>query len=132
MCEVVRLKLDLEEHRAKLFTKFLSTLQGINEGLTSGAPIQRLELILIDGNLLQLTDRKDDPRGEIREQQTSGLQNGVVRVAHSDAGSPEHVQNARDKLVRAISFTAGFVPGSIANDTMPLRQRGQAIEPGGP
>lgn len=74
----------------------------------------------------------EDPRGEIREQQTSGLQSGVVRAADSAAASPEHVQNVRDRLVLANSFTAGFVPGSMANETMPLRQRGQAIEPGGP
>lgn len=46
--------------------------------------------------------------------------------------SPEHVQNVRDKLVLAISLTIGLVPGSLANETMPCRQRGQAIEPGGP
>ena len=109
------------------------TSQGINEGLTSGAPIQRLELIFIDGNLWQLKDRKEDPRGEIREQRNSGLQNGVVsEVVDSASASPEQVQNVRDKLVLAISLANGLVPGSLANETMPFRQRGHAIEPGGP
>lgn len=92
--------------------------------------MQRLELILTDGNRWQLRDRKEDPRGEILEQRNSGLQNGVSDVGSGT--SPEHEQNDRDKLVLAISLITGFVPGSIANETMPFRQRGHAIEPGGP
>ena len=93
--------------------------------------MQRLELILIDGNLWKLMDRKEDPRGNIREQRRSGLQNGVANEEDSSP-SLEHVQNDRDKLVLAISLTTGLVPGSLTNKTMPCRQRGHAIEPGGP
>lgn len=93
--------------------------------------MQMLELILIDGNLWQLMVRKEDPRGEIRVQYTSGLQRGVVIEVESGI-SLEHVQKDRDKLVLATALTVGFVPGSLANDTMPCRQRGHAIDPGGP
>ncbi|PPR91119.1 hypothetical protein GOBAR_AA29567 [Gossypium barbadense] len=46
--------------------------------------------------------------------------------------SLEHVQKDRDKLVLATALTIGFAPGSLTNDTIPCRQRGQAIEPIGP
>lgn len=46
--------------------------------------------------------------------------------------SLEQVQNDRDKLVLAISLAIGFVLGSLTNETMPFRQSGHAIEPGGP
>lgn len=85
----------------------------------------------MDGNLWQLRERKEDPRGEILEQHSSGLQNGVS--SEDDSGSsPEHVQNVRDKLVLAISLTTGLVAGSLTNETIPCRHRGHAIEPGGP
>lgn len=93
--------------------------------------MQRLELIFIDGNLWKLMERKEDPRGNIREQRRSGLQNGVANEEDSSP-SLEHVQNDRDKLVLAISLTTCLVPGSLTNKTMPCRQRGHAIEPGGP
>lgn len=96
----------------------------------SEALMQRPVLIFIDGNRWQLSDRKEDPRGEIREQRSSGLQNGVVSEVGSGP-SPEHEQNDSDKLVLAISLITGLVPGSMANETMPLLQRGHAIEPGG-
>lgn len=67
-----------------------------------------------------------DPREEV------GLQNGVVMSA-SPSTSLEQVQNVKDKfVVLCISFGNGLVSGSFANETMPCRQRGQAIEPGGP
>lgn len=92
---------------------------------------RKLEFILIDGNLWQLRERKEDPRGEIPEQRGSGLQNGVSSEEDSSP-SPEHLQKDRDKLVLAISLTTDLVPGSLTNETMPCRQRGHAIEPGGP
>lgn len=127
--EADRLKPDLE-HLAKWFRKFRSTVHGTKEGLVSGAPMQRLELSFTEENRWQLRLRNEDPRGEIRLQWKSGLQNGVVSEVGSGP-SPEHVQNERDKLVLAISLTNGFVPGSLTNETMPFRQRGQAIEPRG-
>lgn len=94
--------------------------------------MQRLELIFIDGNLWQLRERRGDPSGEILVQWILGLQNGVVKEAISGPSSPEHVQNERDKLVLAIVLTIfGLVSGSLTNETMPCRQRGQAMEPGG-
>ena len=91
--------------------------------------MQRL-LILIDGNFWQLRGGKD-PRGDFPEQQNSGLYNGVVNEEESDP-SEEHVQNDSDKLVLAFSLAIDLAPRSLTNETMPFRQRGHAIEPGGP
>lgn len=105
-------------------------MQGTNEGLTS-APKQRLELILNEENLWQLCDRNDLEGEEIFD--LVGLQNGVVMSVESPSTSLEHVQNVNDKfVVLGISLGSGLVPGSLTNETMPWRQRGQAIEPGGP
>ena len=93
--------------------------------------MQRLEWIFMDGKLWKLMLRNEDPRGEIRVQRTSGLQSGIVIEVDSGI-SLEHVQKDRDKLVLATALTVGFVPGSLANDTIPCRQRGHAIEPVGP
>lgn len=86
----------------------------------------------MDGNLWQLRERKEYPRGEILEQHSSGLQNGVSSEDDNSGPSPENVQNDRDKLVLAISLTTDLVPGSLTNETMPCLHRGHAIEPGGP
>lgn len=96
----------------------------------SEAPMHRLELIFIDGNFWQLRLRKEDPRGEILVQCIPGLQTGVASNVEWSDISPEQVQNVRDKLVLAMSLT-GRVPGSLSNETMPCRQRGQGIEPSG-
>ncbi|MCI07793.1 hypothetical protein A2U01_0028862, partial [Trifolium medium] len=64
-----------------------------------------------------------------------GLQNGVVMSLESPSTSLEHVQNdVKDKfvVVLCITFGSGLVCGSLTNETMPWRQRGHAIEPGGP
>ena len=116
-----------------LFLVFLSTLLGIKEELLLwGAPIQRLELSIIEGNLWELRGWHDAPGGESWEQVNSGLHNGVVNVGGGSGTSLEQVQNDRDKLVLAISLAIGFVLGSLTNETMPFRQSGHAIEPGGP
>lgn len=75
--------------------------------------------------------QNEDPGGEIRAQWTTGLQSGVVIDVGSNI-SLEHVQKDRDKLVLATALTVGFASGSLINDTIPCRQRGQAIEPVGP
>lgn len=130
MLEVDRLSLDLE-HLTKRCRKFRSIVHGTKEGLVSGAPKQRLALNFIDGNFWQLKERKEDERGEMLVQWKSGSQSGVVNVVGSGS-SPEHVQKGSDKLVLTISLTTGLVPGSLTNETMPCRQRGQATEPRGP
>lgn len=98
----------------------------------SGDPMQRLGWSLTDGNLWQLRLRKEDPSGEIFVQLgLLGLQSGVVSVVGSGI-SPEHVQNASERLVLAISLGTGLVPGSLVNKTIPWRQSGHGIEPEGP
>jgi len=69
-----------------------------------------------------------DPREVI------GLQNGVVMSVESPRTSLEHVQNVKDKfvVVLCITFGSGLVSGSLTNETILRRHRGQAIEPGGP
>jgi hypothetical protein len=108
-------------------------VQGTNEGVTS-APKQRLELILKEENW-QLNERNllegeeiFDPREDV------GLQNGVVMSLESPSTKLEHVQNVKDKfvVVLCITFGNGLVCGSFTNETIPWRQRGHAIEPGGP
>ncbi|KAH7845553.1 hypothetical protein Vadar_003482 [Vaccinium darrowii] len=102
------------------------------QGLVSEAPIQRLGLSFTGAKLWQLRDRKEDPSGEIQVQWKSGLQNGVS-IEFLSAPSVEHVQNVRDKLVLApFSLYSVPVPRSLTNDTIPWRQRGHGIEPGGP
>lgn len=91
--------------------------------------MHRLEFIFSNDNLWQLKERREDPVGENRAECASGLQNGVSSVSEPRA---VHVQNDRDRLVLAMSFTIGDVASSLTNDTMPWRHRGQAIEPGGP
>lgn len=94
--------------------------------------MQRLGLSLTEGKLWQLRDRKEDPSGEMRVQWKSGLQNGVS-IEFLSMPSVEHEQNVRDKLVLALfSLYSGPVPGSLTNDTIPWRQRGHGIDPGGP
>lgn len=97
--------------------------------MESEAPKHRLELSFSDDNLWQLRERKDDPVGGNRAECTSGLQNGVSIVSEPRA---VQVQNDSDKLVLAMSLTIADVASSLTNETMPWRQRGQAIEPGGP
>lgn len=104
---------------------------GTKEGLVSEVPRQRLALQFIDGNFWQLKDRNEDESGEILVHWKSGLQSWVF-IEVKSCSSPEHVQNDRDKLVLEIALTNGFVPGSLTNETMPCRQRGQAIDPVGP
>lgn len=127
--ETDRLRFD-REYLINSLCMSRSTERGIKQGLVSGAPMQRLELIFIDRNFWQLTLRKEEPSGEFREQDKSGLQRDVVSWVES-ATSPEHEQNDRDKLVLASSLI-GLVSGSISNDTIPCRQRGQGIDPMGP
>jgi len=82
------------------------------------------------GTFWQLKERNEDG-GEILVHWKSGLRSGVV-IEGKSGSSPVHVQNDRDKLVLAIALTTGFVPGSLTNETMPCRQRGQATDPVGP
>ncbi|KAF9662684.1 hypothetical protein SADUNF_Sadunf18G0079900 [Salix dunnii] len=112
--EVDCLILDLE-HLTRRSRRLRSIVLGTKEGLVSEVPMQRLALKFIDGNFWQLKERNEDESGEILS-----------------CSSPEHVQNDRDKLVLEIALTNGFVPGSLTNETMPCRQRGQAIDPVGP
>lgn len=114
----------------KWFLKFVPTLvQGTKEGVTSEAPKQRLELILKEENLWQL-----DMEGVLEAREVVGLQKGVVMSVESPRTSLEQVQKVKDKFVVVlwISLGKGLVCGSLTNVTMPWRQRGQAIEPGGP
>ena len=126
--EVDRLILDLE-HLTSRSRGFRSIVHG-TKGVVSEAPMQRLALKFIDGNFWQLKERNEDG-GEILVHWKSGLRNGVV-IEGKSGSSPVHVQNDRDKLVLAIALTTGFVPGSLTNETMPCRQRGQATDPVGP
>lgn len=121
------------EHLANWFLKFLLTVQGTNEGLTSEAPKQRLEFILRDENLWQLNERNDLEGEDFDPREVVGLQNGVVISVVSPKTSLEHVQNVRDRFVVLwISLGSGLVSGSFTNVTMPCRHRGHAIEPAGP
>lgn len=113
--EVDRLILDLE-HLTWHSRRFRSVVHGI-KGVVSEVPMQRLGLKFIDGNLRQLKERNEDEGGGNEGKSGS---------------SPEHVQNDREKLVLEIALTIGFVPGSLRNETMPCRQRGQATDPVGP
>lgn len=54
----------------------------------------------------------------------------MVKGVGFDGVSLEDWHIGSDKLVIAICLTA--FPGSLTNDTMPLRQSGQETEPGGP
>ena len=105
---------------------------GTTEELTS-APKHRVGLSLKEGNLWQLRER-NDAEWEIR---VVGVQNGIFMLVGSSSGSNislEHEQNGSDKFVILdTSFTnKGLVSGSLTYDTMPCRQRGHAIAPGGP
>lgn len=88
--------------------------------------MQRLELSFIDGNFWQLKDLRGDGN--------SGLHKGVVSSEMLSVSSANvHVKNDSGKLVRDIpSAVSDLVPGSFLNETIPWRQRGQGIEPGGP
>lgn len=102
------------------------------EGVVSDAPMQKPELSFIEGNFLQLRDRKEEPRGDTRlEDGGGGLQRGVVSKVRSGL-SHEHAQKDSERLALAASLVIGLVPGSLVKETMPLRQRGQGIDPGGP
>lgn len=68
---------------------------------------------------------------EEEEETGGGLQRGIVKEARSFF-SHEHPQNDNDKLVLPISLGMTLIPGSLTNETMPCRQRGHGIEPGGP
>lgn len=48
--------------------------------------------------------------------------------------SQEHAQKDNDRLALAAvdSLVRGRVPGSLVKETMPVLQRGQGSEPGGP
>lgn len=93
--------------------------------------MQRPGPSFIEGNLLQLRERKEEPSGERRAQWKSGLHKGVSKLFAS-GNSVEQVQKGNDRLVLAISLAIGVVPSSLTNEIMPCRHRGQAIEPGGP
>lgn len=93
--------------------------------------MQRPGLSLTEGNLLQLRERNEEPRGEGRAQGKSGLQNGVSKEFDSGS-SVEQLQKDKDKLVLAVSLITAVVLASLMKETMPCRHRGQAIEPGGP
>ena len=62
-----------------------------------------------------------------------GEHKGVVSrlVLISFLGIEEHGQHERDVLGFNV-FTSGFAVLSFLNETIPWRQRGQGIEPGGP
>lgn len=93
--------------------------------------MQREGPSFIDGKFWQLIERNDEDLNGIRLQSNSGLHNevfvekdfepGTLPVAHSD--------NERRVLGSAL---IGLNPGILKNDTTACRQRGQAIEPGGP
>lgn len=87
--------------------------------------MQRLELSFIDGNFWQLKDRSGEGN--------SGLHSGVVSSAMSSLSSVNevHVKNDSGKLVRGIP-RSGLVAGSFLNDTIPWRQSGHGMDPGGP
>lgn len=123
------------EHLVKWFLKFLllALVQGTNEGVTS-APKQRLELSLNEENW-QLKERNLlEGEENLDPREVIGLQNGVVMSVESPRTSLEHVQNVKDKfvVVLCITFGSGLVSGSLTNETILRRHRGQAIEPGGP
>lgn len=101
------------------------------EDLVSGALMQ--ELSLIDGNFWQLSDRNDDElSGGIRAQWKSGRHSWVGAAATPSEPTAGHaVHRDRDILVLGGSLM-GPAPGTLPKATMAWRQRGQAIEPGGP
>lgn len=62
------------------------------------------------------------------------LDNGIVSLITgvSVLGIVEHEQHDRVELLLCFSgWASGFVVASFLNETMPWRQRGHAIEPGG-
>ena len=129
--DVERRKLDDLEQRTNWPLMLRPVVRGTRQGLVSGAPMQRLGLSFIEGNFLQLRDRKEDPSGDGRGHWRSGLHHGVSKELVSGS-SVEQVQKDKDKLFLAISFVAGLVPASLPKETIPCRHKGHAIEPGGP
>lgn len=61
----------------------------------------------------------------------SGLQKGVEIEVVSEPSLEHAVQRDNDRLGRTVSLI-GFAPGSLMKETIPCRQRGHAMEPGGP
>lgn len=89
--------------------------------------MQRLEPIsFIDGNFWQLKDRSGEGN--------SGLHSGVVSSAMSSVSSVNEVHVKNESACRLVLGIprSGLVAGSFLNDTIPWRQRGHGMDPGGP
>lgn len=85
--------------------------------------IHRFVLSLSDGNFWDLKDREA----------SLGLHKGVVSsaVLLLLSAIEEHEQHEREELGFNV-WIGGFVLASFLNETIPLRQSGHGIEPGGP
>lgn len=121
-----------EADRCNVWLCPLLSLQGTKDGQVSEAPMQKLAFSFIDPNLWQLSERKDeDENGEILVQVKSDLY-AFDCSGPDSAGSPENVvQRESERLGRPASLIR-HVPRSLANDTIPCRQKGHETEPGEP
>lgn len=113
-----------ELHLAKWFCKFRLAYHGTQEWHIFSV----FRLRLNDGSLWQ---QKETPRGVSWARHNSSDLSWVVKGVGFDGVSRGHWHIGSDKLLLAISLT-GIFSGTLTNDTMPLRQRGQETEPGGP
>lgn len=95
----------------------------ISDGIVSKPCIHRFVFSLNDGNFWDLNDL------EVSLGLHKGVVSNAVLLLPSDI--EEHEQHERDELDFNIGI-GGFVVASFLNATIPLRQSGQGIEPGGP
>lgn len=108
-------------------------------GLVLGFPMHSTGFSVTVANLWQLLDRNEVELNEgtrvhwksLPHVWAGGLGSEMGFWSRSGATAGQVVQRDKERLDRGGS-RVGIVPGSRMNETMPYRQSGQGMDPGGP